>query len=52
MLIAGEAGGDLPAVELVSALPAASKQGGDGRVSQFSGAGGFTNLPSGCKHEP
>jgi len=40
MLIAGEASGDLLAAELVSALLAASKQGGDGRDPQFFGAGG------------
>jgi lipid-A-disaccharide synthase len=40
MLIAGEASGDLLAAELVSALLAASKQGEDGRVPQFFGAGG------------
>jgi lipid A disaccharide synthetase len=52
MLIAGETSGDLLAAELVSALLAASKQGEDGRVPRFLGAGGFTNLPNGCKHEP
>lgn len=50
MLIAGEASGDLLAAELVSALVAASKHGGDGRAQssflnppsspQFFGAGG------------
>ena len=40
MLIAGEASGDLLAAELVSALLAAPKQGGDGRAPQFFGAGG------------
>jgi len=40
MLIAGEASGDTLAAELVSALLAASKQGGDGRATQFFGAGG------------
>jgi len=40
MLIAGEASGDLLAAELVSALLAASKQGGDRRAPQFFGAGG------------
>ena len=52
MLIAGEASGDLLAAELVSALLAASKQSGDGRAPQFSGAGGFTNWRNGCKNEP
>jgi lipid-A-disaccharide synthase len=40
MLNAGEASGDLLAAELVSALLAASKQGGDGHAPQFFGAGG------------
>jgi hypothetical protein len=52
MLIAGEAGRDLLAAELVSALLDASKQGGDVRVLQLPGAVGFTNLRNGCKHEP
>jgi lipid-A-disaccharide synthase len=49
MLIAGEASGDLLAAELVSALLAASKQGGDGRGPQFFGAGGATMAEAGVE---
>ena len=49
MLIAGEASGDLLAAELVSALLAASKQGGDGRGPQFFGAGGAKMAEAGVE---
>jgi lipid-A-disaccharide synthase len=49
MLIAGEASGDLLAAELVSALLAAAKQSGDGRVPQFFGAGGARMAAAGVE---
>ena len=52
ILIAGEASGDLLAAELVSALLAASKQSGDGRVPQFFGAGGAKMAEAGVELAP
>jgi lipid-A-disaccharide synthase len=49
MLIAGEASGDLLAAELVSALLAASKQGGNGCDPQFFGAGGAKMAEAGME---
>ena len=49
MLIAGEASGDLLAAELVSALLAASKRSGDGRVPHFFGAGGSRMAAAGVE---
>lgn len=49
MLIAGEASGDLLAAELVSALLAASRQRGDGRLVQCFGAGGTAMAAAGVE---